>query len=102
MKRNLHSGGSCGKNCSHLDYNHYDSFCSSYKHLHNHSDDHDTVDFDYGYLAMVRMILLRRIINAGADDENDHHNDGNGDDTGDDDDDDDDGDADITDKDHKC
>ena len=30
MKKNLHSGGSCGKDRCHLDYNHYDSVRSDY------------------------------------------------------------------------
>ena len=44
-KRNLHSGGSSGKDCCHLS-NHYDSILS-YNYLDNHSDDHDNVAYDY-------------------------------------------------------
>ena len=34
MKKNLHSGGSCGEDRCHLDYNHYDSI-RSFHYLDN-------------------------------------------------------------------
>ena len=45
MKKNLHSGGSCGEDRCHLDYNHYDSI-PSYYYLDNLSVDEDTAECD--------------------------------------------------------